>query len=117
MALPALLEPYLRLPPELSLSIITSVLGASSNWLLERHIVAALKQDRFGHELDEIRNGTSQADVAVVLVSWMRDWDVWRTELRRTSVNISALHACSLSLQPLLDCSRNLKESVSDSCY
>lgn len=34
--IPPLLEPYLRLPPEAALVVLTSVLGCSANWLVLR---------------------------------------------------------------------------------
>ncbi|KAK8023989.1 hypothetical protein PG993_012055 [Apiospora rasikravindrae] len=35
---PPLLEPYLGLPPEASLIVLTGVLGASTNWLVQRYL-------------------------------------------------------------------------------
>ncbi|TAQ86158.1 hypothetical protein B7494_g5515 [Chlorociboria aeruginascens] len=40
--IPPLLEPYLTLPPEASLILLTSVLGASSNWLVLRFLHSTL---------------------------------------------------------------------------
>ncbi|KAF2105011.1 hypothetical protein NA57DRAFT_51795 [Rhizodiscina lignyota] len=81
-ALPPLLTQYLRLPPEVSLSLVTSVLGASANWVLERYLIAALAgPSRHGEETEA---GAGE-DTRVVLVSWMSNWDSWRTEIRRTS--------------------------------
>ena len=86
-ALPPLLTSYLQLPEDLSLSLITGVLGASPNWLVERYILAALSE---GAPKENHGTGAGQDafEVAVVLVSWMRDWNTWRTELRRTSVSL-----------------------------
>ncbi|KAM5379602.1 hypothetical protein ACJZ2D_003796 [Fusarium nematophilum] len=41
--MPHLLESYLALPPESSLILLTSVLGASANWLVLRHVYSYLK--------------------------------------------------------------------------
>ncbi|KAL2150009.1 hypothetical protein VTH82DRAFT_7685 [Thermothelomyces myriococcoides] len=41
--IPHLLEPYLSLPPESSLVLLTGVLGASTNWLVLRHLYALLR--------------------------------------------------------------------------
>jgi elongator complex protein 6 len=60
------LEPYLALPDEASLILLTSVLGASSNWLLLRYIYSILKNQDEGE------------DAGVVLVSFMRDSTFWR---------------------------------------
>jgi elongator complex protein 6 len=40
--IPPLLEPYLAIPPEASLILLTSVLGASTNWLVLRYLYSAL---------------------------------------------------------------------------
>lgn len=66
--IPPLLEPYLSLPPEASLILLTSVLGASSNWLVLRHLYSYLRSS----------SGERGADVGVVLVSFMRDRAFWR---------------------------------------
>lgn len=83
-SLPALLSPYL-FPPEFSLCLITSVLGASSNWLVERWVVAGLAS-----QSDRLRSGSEAGGQeergAVVLVSFMREWEAWRDGVRRASV-------------------------------
>lgn len=65
--IPHLLEPYLALPSEGSLVLLTSVLGASANWLVLRHLYSYLRgasgEDR---------------DTGVVLVSFLRDGAFWR---------------------------------------
>ena len=67
--IPHLLEPYIALNSEGSLNLVTNVLGASSNWLLLRHIYSYLR----GSTDDE-----STKDTGVVLVSFMRDGAFWR---------------------------------------
>lgn len=73
-SIPPLLEPYLALPPEASLVVLTSVLGASSNWLVLRHLHAYLKNGG-GSGIADADEGN---DVGVVLVSFMRDGAFWR---------------------------------------
>jgi elongator complex protein 6 len=68
--IPHLLESYLSLPPEASLILLTSVLGASSNWLTLRHVYSYLKGSADGDE--------GARDTGVVLVSFMRDGAFWR---------------------------------------
>jgi elongator complex protein 6 len=68
--IPHILEPYLALPSEGSLNLVTSVLGASSNWLLLRHVYSYLRGSTDGDE--------STKDTGVVLVSFMRDGAFWR---------------------------------------
>ncbi|KAM0193899.1 hypothetical protein ACHAPI_007327 [Fusarium lateritium] len=63
--IPHLLEPFLALPSEGSLSLVTSVLGASSNWLVLRHVYSYLRGTADGDE--------NAKDTGVVLVSFMRD--------------------------------------------
>lgn len=103
---PPLLEPYIVSPPENSLILLTSTLGTSANWILTRYLCSSLASDagksrrsastpREYGDLNEVnsRTGASNAksyvageDYAVVLVSWMRDWDFWRVEGRRAAV-------------------------------
>ncbi|KAF2146273.1 uncharacterized protein K452DRAFT_348840 [Aplosporella prunicola CBS 121167] len=74
--IPPLLHPYTQLPPDQGcLTLLTGVLGASTNWLVIRYICGALVKDEASHGADE--------DTAVILVSWLRDWDFWKTESRR----------------------------------
>ncbi|KAF1344951.1 hypothetical protein BDV97DRAFT_65453 [Delphinella strobiligena] len=109
---PPLLHPYLSLPPESSLLLLTGVLNASTHWLSVRVLLGALgdvssrrrnggreggsrreeqgngegkDEDRKGEGKDEERKGggKDEEDVAVVLVSWQRDFEFWKTEARR----------------------------------
>lgn len=112
--IPPLLQPYVQLPPPDSLTLVSGVLGASTNWLLLRYLCGALgdggtsvkrRGGGVGRAADE--NQTSDIDgehaktealenegvgqgeeVAVVLVSWMRDFEFWRVEGRRACVCI-----------------------------
>ncbi|KAF2757288.1 hypothetical protein EJ05DRAFT_385043 [Pseudovirgaria hyperparasitica] len=82
--IPPLLHPYVSLAPPDSLTLLTSVLGASTNWLILRYILGAF--DTKGKNGDEAESSrlASNGDVKVVLVSFLRDWDFWRTEARRS---------------------------------
>lgn len=72
--IPALLEPYIldgaASKQENSLTLITSIQGASSNWLVLRYLVALLAAKRGGEEDGE--------EAGVVLVSFLRDLTFWR---------------------------------------
>ncbi|KAJ4200868.1 hypothetical protein NW767_007006 [Fusarium falciforme] len=81
--IPHLLESYLALPPESSLILLTSVLGASSNWLTLRHVYSYLKGSADGDE------GTR--DTGVVLVSFMRDGAFWREGATKMGLDLDAL--------------------------
>lgn len=89
---PLLLQPYTRLPTKDSLILLTSVLGASTNWLVIRFLCGALSSahatkdggdgvGRLGDEFSGARE--EEGESAVVLVSWMRDWEFWRAEGRK----------------------------------
>lgn len=90
--IPPLLCPYIETQPTGALDVITSVLGASSNWLVIRYIHAALEtaaSTRYNSRDDTINKGLRQGDKpAVILVSWLRDYDFWRSEIKRTVVSI-----------------------------
>ncbi|KAF7548077.1 hypothetical protein G7Z17_g7284 [Cylindrodendrum hubeiense] len=78
--IPHLLEPYIELPSESSLVLLTSVLGASSNWLVLRHLYSYLRgvsgEDR---------------DTGVVLVSFLRDGAFWRDGAAKMGLDLDAL--------------------------
>lgn len=75
--IPPLLEPYLALPPETSLILLTSVLGASSNWLVLRFLHTALVSP------DASSESLGEDEATVVLVSFMRDFTFWKENAKR----------------------------------
>lgn len=75
--IPPLLESYLALPPEASLVLLTSVLEASTNWLVLRFLHSALSSS-------EISSGVETEDEPkVLLVSFMRDLVFWKENAKR----------------------------------
>lgn len=76
--IPALLEPYLALPREASLILLSSILGASTNWLVLRHLYSYLKSQ------------SSEGAVGVVLVSFMRDAAFWKDGSSRLGLDLDA---------------------------
>ena len=80
--LPPLLASYVSNLPDSSLTLVSSILGATSNWLVLRFLHAALSvpgpNAAFGS--DELQNGNKKK---VVLVSFMRSYEFWRTEAKR----------------------------------
>lgn len=76
--IPPLLQPYTRFPKDDSILLLTSTLGASANWLIIRFLCEALHRDPASRSTED-----GNEDVAVILVSWMRDWDFWRSEARK----------------------------------
>ncbi|UNI24376.1 hypothetical protein JDV02_010127 [Purpureocillium takamizusanense] len=88
---PPLLEPYLGPPPEAALVVLTSVLGASTNWLVQRFLYSLLRHHRpRGEGSGEGRNDNGD-DVGVVLVSFMRDGAFWRDGASRLGLDLDAL--------------------------
>ena len=98
--IPSLLEPYLSLPPEASLILLTSVLGASSNWLVIRFIYSALQGQDASPE---------QGDTKVLLVSFMRDLNFWKENARRL---VSTVHFFSFSSVVLTRLTKTLKSAT-----
>jgi len=93
--IPLLLHPYTALPQPTSLTLLTSVLNASTNWLLLRFLCGALASNSDEPEAEEKWNKTGKAapsegvqewrehgegEVRVVFVSFLRDWEFWRRE-------------------------------------
>jgi len=68
--IPLLLEPYLTLPPEASLILLTDVLGATSNWLILRFLCNTLNAKQ--EQLD------GNEETKVVFVSFLRDLPFWK---------------------------------------
>ncbi|KAG4437077.1 hypothetical protein IFR05_007452 [Cadophora sp. M221] len=83
--IPPLLEPYLALPPEASLLLLTSVLGASSNWLVLRFLYSALIDSEVSSEV------ASEDEPKVLMVSFMRDLAFWKENARRLGLDLDKL--------------------------
>jgi elongator complex protein 6 len=92
--IPPLLEPYLALPPEASLILVTSVLGASSNWLVLRFLHSTLTRSDPSSEIPQ------EDETKVVLVSFMRDFAFWKDNGKRL-VGFSLVQVFSNLLVPV----------------
>ncbi|KAL2042949.1 hypothetical protein N7G274_004007 [Stereocaulon virgatum] len=86
--IPPLLSPYLSTAPSASLTLLTSTLGATSNWLILRFICAALKNTS---SEDGSTKGDNEA-TTVVLVSWLRDATFWKDGGRKLGINFQKVH-------------------------
>jgi elongator complex protein 6 len=88
--IPPLLEPYLALPPEASLVLLTSVLGASTNWLVLRFLHSTLINSEVSSGID------SEGEPKVLLVSFMRDLAFWKENARRlvSAISIGLFFRC-----------------------
>lgn len=82
---PLALEPYLRLPAESSLTLLTGTVGVNASFLATRFVGSALQTDQ--HDDDDDR------DAGVLLITWLRDSSFWKQEIRRGSV--SEVYICS----------------------
>ncbi|KAI1362428.1 hypothetical protein F5Y08DRAFT_274334 [Xylaria arbuscula] len=115
---PPLLEPYLHLPHETSLILLSGVLGSSTNWLLHRYLYtllassqslsspfsslshASVRQDAAAAnneqppEITSSRGGGADDDAAqpqhtsVVFVSFLRDYAFWRDGSKRLGLDL-----------------------------
>ncbi|OJJ43462.1 hypothetical protein ASPZODRAFT_136337 [Penicilliopsis zonata CBS 506.65] len=85
--LPPLLKPYISSPSPSSLTVISSVLGATGNWLVLRFIYATLATAPYLHDASIPRNEKRK----VVLVSFLRGWDFWRGEAKRLGLDLTRL--------------------------
>ncbi|KAK4242054.1 hypothetical protein C8A03DRAFT_11772 [Achaetomium macrosporum] len=99
--IPHLLEPYLTLPHEAGLVVLTSVLGASTNWLLLRHLYSLLKLSSSPtskpaphagapEESKSTEQEQQEEDVAVLLISFLRDFAFWRENAARLGLDLQA---------------------------
>ncbi|KAK4555245.1 hypothetical protein LTR86_007541 [Recurvomyces mirabilis] len=109
--IPAALEPYLRLPPETSLILLTSTLSCTANWLTPRFIAAAINGSSHGdstntQSVPEAREEGS----TVILASWMRNQAYWKTELRRTMAGMDMDKLIATGKLAFVDCFTNLTQ-------
>ena len=75
--IPHLLTPYLSLPRDSgSLTLLTSVLGASTNWLILRYLQSYLRPSPSTSPGDE-------PEIRVLLISFLRDAGFWREGARK----------------------------------
>ncbi|KFY10079.1 hypothetical protein V492_05200 [Pseudogymnoascus sp. VKM F-4246] len=89
--IPHLLSPYVAFPSESSLILLTSVLGASTNWLVLRYLQSYLGQNL---ETLSIANETEDgATTKVLLVSFMRDLAFWKDGARKLGLDLDKLAA------------------------
>lgn len=81
--IPPLLSPNFSNLPYTSLTLLTSTLGATTNWLILRFMCAALKSGGYGtgHDIPSTQ-GEPYAQ-RIVLVSWLRDGTWWRESGRK----------------------------------
>ncbi|KKZ64995.1 hypothetical protein EMCG_09102 [[Emmonsia] crescens] len=95
-----LLAHYTASPlPAQSLTLITSVLGATSNWLVLRILCDALSPGS-GSGGEELGFGAGvggggvrgvKGRMGVVFVSFLRPWEFWRVEARRLGLDLARL--------------------------
>jgi elongator complex protein 6 len=72
---PSHLQPYVHLPRDESILLLTSTLGASANWLIIRFLCDALSNNAQDSGVEQGPN--------VVLISWMREYEFWKQEARK----------------------------------
>lgn len=90
--IPLLLSPNLSEHPYASLTLLTSTLGATINWLVLRFICAALKSQYYGtgHNVHGLQGDF--CDQRIVLVSWLRDGAWWRESGRKLGVDFQKVN-------------------------
>lgn len=81
--LPHLLAPYISSLPPSSLTVLSSVLGATGNWLVLRYLYAALSTPSNPEASFGLQGGDGGRKRKVVLVSFLRGWEFWRSEAKR----------------------------------
>lgn len=83
--IPPLLSQTVSNLPFGSLALLTSTLGATTNWLLLRFVHAVLKNS--DHDEPFISGATQ-----IVLVSWLRDAHFWKDGARKLGSNLQKMH-------------------------
>lgn len=77
--IPPILQQYLRLPPETSLTLLTGTLGCNVNWLAARFVGCMLSPEL-------VDSAEHVKENAVVIASFMADSTYWKNEIKRTTV-------------------------------
>ncbi|KAL2801792.1 hypothetical protein BJX63DRAFT_438490 [Aspergillus granulosus] len=90
-ALPYLLTPYVSPPPQSSLTVVSSVLGATGNWLVLRFLYAALGGSSASNPGYGGLGLETEMKKKVVLVSFLRGWEFWRSEAKRLGLDLPRL--------------------------
>ncbi|KAJ5768302.1 hypothetical protein N7533_000885 [Penicillium manginii] len=88
--LPPLLAPYLSTQPESSLTLVSSILGATSNWLILRFLHAALSNSS-NNAFIGLEDSPDSKKKKVVLVSFLRGWEFWKAEAKRLGLDLTRL--------------------------
>ncbi|PQE19255.1 hypothetical protein CJF32_00010965 [Rutstroemia sp. NJR-2017a WRK4] len=91
-SIPPLLQPYLALPSESSLILLTSVLGASPNWLILRYIHSLLLPSPSTSTSAE---NEGPIEPKILFVSFLRDLNFWRENGRKIGLDLDKLHQTS----------------------
>lgn len=89
--LPPLLAPYVSSLPYSSLTVLSSVLGATGNWLVLRFLYAALSAPSNPETAFELNGSNGVKKRKVVLVSFLRGWEFWRSEAKRLGLDLARL--------------------------
>ncbi|PQE24282.1 family UPF0405 protein [Rutstroemia sp. NJR-2017a BVV2] len=92
-SIPPLLQPYLALPSESSLILLTSVLGASPNWLILRYIHSLLLPSPSTSTSSTESEGP--VEPRILFVSFLRDLNFWRENGRKIGLDLDKLHQTS----------------------
>ncbi|ATZ45261.1 hypothetical protein BCIN_01g00760 [Botrytis cinerea B05.10] len=87
-SIPPLLTPYLSLPSESSLILLTGVLGAGTNWLLLRYLssIFSTGAEKNGDGMDG-----GEGETKVLFLSFMRDMAFWREGARKINLDLDKL--------------------------
>ena len=81
---PPLIASSLAPLPESSLTLLTSVLGATSNWLVLRFLYAALNPPK-----DADAQLVGDIGSKVILISWLRDLAFWKEGAKRLGIDLT----------------------------
>ena len=91
---PPLLWPYVN-PPSTSLTLLTSTLGCTANWLVLRFLYAALQRSNHlsnsSSSIDQDHAYETTAETRVVLVSWLHDTKFWKDGGRKLGIDLNKL--------------------------
>ena len=85
--IPPLLDACLALPPETSQIVLSGVLGASTNWLVQRYLYAFLGRAASAPDADA---DADDENPHVLLVSFLRDFAFWKEGAARLGLDLEA---------------------------
>ncbi|KAI0172371.1 hypothetical protein GGR52DRAFT_544242 [Hypoxylon sp. FL1284] len=88
--IPPLLDAYLGLPPETSLTLLSGILGSNANWLVFRYLCSLLSPPSGPIPREDGPGSSTVDDINVVFVSFLRDYAFWKDGVGKLGIDLDS---------------------------